>query len=131
MTVNLADLLKGLQNDFGEEIEKAATASGGPSGAYDIELPLDREYRVVVADSKYALAKSSGREQIVITYEVIEPSEFAGAKFQEYMSLQPNNEAASRTLAQTLGALSGADITALESNNKDAFAESLSGSQAV
>lgn len=113
--VSLQDVLKGLQKDFAADYDRAAEATGGPSGAYDVDLPQDREYRAVVTDAKFAPSKSSGREQITITFEITEPAEWAGAKFQEYIDAQPVNEISSRKLASLFGAL---QATAAGSNDE-------------
>lgn len=116
--ISLKDLLGKLQEEHADAITKAQ--EGGPSGQWDADLPLDREYRVTVANCTYGAAKSSGKAQFVFTFEVLEPKEFAGAKFQEYVAENPPNEFASRSMGELFGAL-GANFNP-DSNDKEAFA---------
>lgn len=103
--INLQDLLATLQQDHGEDIKRAAEPTAGVSGAWDIDLPVENEYRVEVVNATYGSSKSSGSPQATLTFQVLEPVEFEGAKFQGYYPLPPNNEASSRKFAELVGAL--------------------------
>lgn len=100
---SLQDVLKSLQEDFGDTIEKAR--EGAPTGSWDVDLPEELEYRCTIVGSEYVAAKSSGKPQAKITFEVNEPEAYAGAKFQGYYQIPPENEASSRKLAELLGSL--------------------------
>lgn len=114
---SLQELLKDLQKDHAKDIARAQ--EGVPSGQWDVELPLDREYRATVANCTYGAAKSSGKPQFVFTFEILEPEEFAGSKFQEYVAETPPNEFAARSMGELFGALGGFEAT---TNDKEAFA---------
>lgn len=103
--INLQDLLVTLQQDHGEDIKRAAEPTAGVSGAWDIDLPVENEYRVEVVNATYGPSKNSGSPQATLTFQVLEPVEFEGAKFQGYYPLPPNNEASSRKFAELVGAL--------------------------
>lgn len=112
---SLQDLL-----GIGDYIDDYEDAKAGktPNSQWDVDLPLDREYRLQVEEATFAPSKSSGKDQITLTYVVLEPEEFAGAKFQEYQSPNPTNTVGSQKLAQLFGALQasfdgfGSDIAA-------------------
>jgi len=112
---SLQDLL-GI-SDYVDDFEDAK-AGKTPNSQWDVDLPLDREYRLQVEAATFAPSKSSGKDQITLTYVVVEPEEFAGAKFQEYQSPNPTNTIGSQKLAQLFGALQasfdgfGSDIAA-------------------
>lgn len=100
----LSDMLGDVLGKNKEAFEKASRGENGPSGAYDTLLPTNLEYRVDIVNSEFKKSQA-GREQIVLTYEVIEPEEFAGCRLQDYIDPKPATENASRGLASKLGAL--------------------------
>ena len=103
--ISLQDLLKDIKKNHGETYENAL-AGKTPQGAWDgPELPLELEYRVRVDKAEFKPSAASGNPQIVLTYEISEPEEFAGRKFQDYYSPKPTNEVGSRKLAELFGAL--------------------------
>lgn len=103
--VSLQDLLKDIKSNHSETF-KNATEGKSPAGAWDgPELPLEFEYRVKVAKAEFKASQASGNQQIVLTYEVMEPTEYEGRKFQDYYSPKPTNEIGSRKLAELFGAL--------------------------
>lgn len=99
--VNLKDLLANLRETNGEDIEKARTNKGN-SGAWDMDLPVELEYRVEVGDAKYG-PSNAGKPQITLTFEVQEPEEWVGAKLQGYTALPAKTEADVRTLSSFVG----------------------------
>jgi hypothetical protein len=103
--MNLQDLLASIQKTNADDIQRAAEPKSGVSGAWDVDLPVEQEYRVEVVNATYGAAKSSGSPQATLTFEVLEPAEYAGAKFQGYYPLPPNNEASVRKFAELVGAL--------------------------
>lgn len=103
--VSLQDLLKDIKSNHGETYENAL-AGKSPADAWDgPELPLELEYRVRVDKSEFKVSKASGNPQIVLTFEVTEPAEYEGRKFQDYYSPKPTNEIGSRKLSELFGAL--------------------------
>lgn len=103
--VSLQDLLKDIKTNHSTTYENALIGKS-PAGAWDgPELPLELEYRVRVDKSELKASQASGNVQIVLTFEIIEPEEFAGRKFQDYYSPKPTNEVGSRKLAELFGAL--------------------------
>lgn len=102
--LKLSDMLGDVLNNNKEAFDKASRGEGGPSGAYDTLLPTNLEYRVDVVKSEFKKSQA-GREQIVLTYEVTEPSEFSGCRVQDYIDPKPSNENSSRALSSKLGAL--------------------------
>lgn len=103
--VSLQDLLKDIKSNHGETYENAL-AGKSPAGAWDgPELPLELEYRVRVDKSEFKVSQASGNPQIVLTFEVTEPAEYEGRKFQDYYSPKPTNEVGSRKLAELFGSL--------------------------
>jgi hypothetical protein len=103
--INLQDLLASLQETNAEDIARAADPKAGVSGAWDIDLPVENEYRVEIVNATYGPSKNSGSPQATLTFQVLEPAEFEGAKFQGYYPLPPNNEASVRKFAELVGAL--------------------------
>lgn len=114
--VTLGDILD-LIGDNQTEYDKAASGQGsGPSSDWETsDLPLTREYRVKVFKAEVKNSKA-GNTQIVLSLEVLEPEEFAGKKFQEYVNPAPTNEVGSKVLSQLFGALR-ADATGLGKND--------------
>lgn len=110
--VNLQDFLGDINKNYKKDMDKAAE---GPSGAFSgPPLPPELEYRVTVDSADYKASKA-GNWQLVVTYEIQEPSEFAGRKIQEYYATQPGNEIAQRKVSQVLGAL-GPDLSGVGSD---------------
>lgn len=108
--VSLQDFLKDVKDNYQDVYEKAS--KGAPSGAFDgPPLPENLEYRVTVDSAEYKPSKA-GNYQIVLTFVISEPEEFAGRKVQEYYSPQPGNEVAQRKLTSMLGSL-GPDLSGL------------------
>lgn len=99
---SLQDLL-GI-TDYQDDFEDAK-AGNTPNSQWDVDLPLTNEYRLSVEEASYGPSKASGKNQIVLTFAVVEPVEFAGAKFQEYISPNPTNTVGSQILAKMFGAL--------------------------
>ncbi len=105
MEVSLQDLLKNLSTNHAETFDKASRGET-PSGAWDgPPLPLNLDYRVAVDSAEYKKSVASGRPQIVLTFEVQEPAEFKGRKFQDYFNPKPDQEVGARKLAELFGAL--------------------------
>lgn len=125
--ISLQELLGNLQKDHADDITKAAEATGG-SGAWDVDLPPTREYRAVVDKCTYGDSKQ-GRPQFTFTFEITEPSEYAGAKFQEYVAEKPQNQWAAKSMAELFGAL-GADF-GYQGKDKNEFAATFEGKTAV
>lgn len=121
-TVNLDDIL-GLIEQNKAEFDKAAEGrSSGPSSDWDTaDLPLTQEYRVKVIDSEVRDSKA-GNTQIVMTVEVLEPVEYAGKKFQDYINPKPTNDIGAKALAQLFGALR-ADATGLGKDDMPIYAQ--------
>lgn len=111
---SLQDLL-GI-GDYTEEFEDAK-AGKAPNSQWDVNLPLNLEYRLTVDTADYSKSKA-GKDQIVLTWAVVEPEAYAGAKFQTYHSPNPTNTVGSQILAKLFGALQasfdgyGTDIAA-------------------
>jgi hypothetical protein len=101
---SLQDLLGTIATEYKEAFDNAANGTGGPTGDWRNDLPLTLEYRVRVDKAEYKNSKA-GVPQIVLTYEVLEPAEYAGAKFQDYQTAQPTTSIGSEILAKTFGAL--------------------------
>lgn len=109
--ISLKDFLSGLNGEYKEVMENAR--DGGPSGAFDgPPMPLDTEYRVTVDTAEYKPSKASGVKQLAVTYEISEPSEFAGRKLQEYYQPAAGNEISLRKFSEVIGCL-GPDLTGL------------------
>ncbi len=106
MEVSLSKLLGDIKRDHQEVIDNAR-AGIAPSGdwANAGDLPLDREYRVVVDSADYGKSKSSGKPQITLVYKVQEPADFAGKKFSDYQGVPPTTDIGAEQLARTIGAL--------------------------
>jgi hypothetical protein len=104
---SLQDILGKIMSQAGEEFERA---KAGPTGNWEVDLPLNLEYRLKVTKAEFSPSKSSGRDQIVLTYEVQEPAEFAGAMIQEYQNPNPDNTIGISVLSKLFGALD-ADMT--------------------
>lgn len=100
---SLASLLGDIKSNYAKEYEDAK-AGKSPAGDWNNDLPLDREYRIEVSKSEYKLSKN-GQPQIVVTYEVLEPVEFAGSKFQDYQGLKPTTTVGSEILSKFLGTM--------------------------
>ena len=107
--LSLKDLLGKIETEQGKTFEDAK-AGIAPNGDWRSDLPLNLEYRLRVTSSEYKPSKSSGNMQIILTYEVVEPAEFKGAKFQEYVNPNPTNAIGVEMLAKLFGALQ-ADLT--------------------
>lgn len=105
MEVSLQDLLGNIAKNHNETFDKASRGET-PTGAWDgPPLPLNLDYRVLVDSAEFKKSVASGRPQIVITFEVQEPAEYKGRKFQEYYSPKPEQEVAACKLAELFGAL--------------------------
>lgn len=126
-TTPLSDLINLIQNTQKEAYDKAYKGET-PTSQWDANLPIDIEYRAVIDKAVYGQSKSSGRDQFTITWEIQEPSEYAGKKFQEYVSPNPTNEAGARQLAELFGALQ-VDLTGF-GENMDAFTAQFEGRSA-
>lgn len=100
----LQDLLGQIQSDHKEAFDNAREGKA-PNGDWNVDLPLNLEYRVRVDKAEYKNSQSSGKPQIVLTYEVVEPAEYQGAKFQDYQSPTPTTTVGAEVLAKTFGAL--------------------------
>lgn len=105
--VSLQDFLKDIKTNHAETYEKAK--EGGPS--FGPLLPINLEYRVTVDSAEYK-ASNAGNMQLVVVYEISEPSEYAGVKVQDYYQPQPGNELAQKKMSSVLGAL-GPDLSGL------------------
>lgn len=101
---SLTDLLGDITKQFGDRMD-AVKEGRAPNSAWDgPPMPLTNEYRVVVDTSTYQPSKA-GKNQFVITYEIQEPTEYAGRKVQAYYNPAPTNEAGSRQLADLFASL--------------------------
>jgi len=116
MSDSLEDLLKSLQKDFGKEYDQGASGQA-PGGNWDVDLPVTLEYRATVTKAEYKPSKQ-GKPQIVLTYEITEPSEYAGTMLQQYVDPKPTQTWQSEQLAKLFGALR-ADLT--KSSDWNAF----------
>lgn len=99
----LQDLLGKIKDEY-QQVYEDARDGKTPNSAWDVDLPVDREYRVKVVEAEYKASKQSGREQFVFTYEVVEPAEYAGAKFQDYQSPNPTTTIGIEMFAKMVGA---------------------------
>lgn len=106
MEVSLSQLLGQVKRDHQEAFDNAK-AGIAPSGdwANAGDLPIDREYRVVVDSAEYGKSKTSGKSQMTLVYKVVEPAEFAGKKFSDYQSMPPTTTIGSEVFSKTIGAL--------------------------
>lgn len=104
---SLSDLLKTIKKDYGKEYQQAADGIA-PGGNWDVDLPVTLEYRALVTKSEFKKS-NQGKDQIVITYEVQEPEEYAGAMLQQYVDPNPTQTWQVEQLAKLFGAL-GADM---------------------
>lgn len=105
MEVSLQDLLGNLAKNHGETMDKASRGET-PTGAWDgPPLPTNLDYRVLVDSAEFKKSVASGRPQIVLTFEVQEPAEFKGRKFQDYYNPKPDQEVGVRKLAELFGSL--------------------------
>lgn len=105
--VNLQDFLGDIKKNYAEDLKKGAE---GPTGSFDgPPLPENLEYRVTVDKAEYKPSKA-GKYQLVLTYEVTEPAEFAGRKVQEYYATEPGNQISQSKMSKMLGAL-GPDLS--------------------
>jgi hypothetical protein len=107
--LSLKDLLGKIETE-GKKAFDDAKAGVAPTGDWRSDLPLNLEYRLVVDSAEYKPSKSTGNPQIVLTYQVQEPAEFAGAKFQDYQSANPTTSIGVEVLAKLFGALQ-ADVS--------------------
>lgn len=107
--LSLKDLLGKIESEQKETFENAK-AGIAPTGDWRNDLPLNLEYRLRVEKSEYKPSKSTGNPQIVLTYEVVEPAEYKGAKFQDYQNPNPTTTIGVEVLAKLFGALQ-ADMT--------------------
>lgn len=107
----LQQLLGDILKNHGEAYENAKEGKS-PNSVWDAagKLPMDIEYRLRVDTAVYTPSKASGKPQIVLTYEVVEPADYAGAKFQDYVNPNPTNTMGTEILAKLFGALQ-ADMT--------------------
>lgn len=126
---SLQDLIGTIKTQHADRFEDAKEGKG-PSGMWDgPPLPLNNEYRVVVDSTAYSPSKSTGKMQFVFTYEITEPSEFAGRKLQDYVSPTPTNQIGSEQLANLFGALR-ADLDGW-GDNFEAFVKQFEGRTAI
>jgi len=101
---SLQDLLNSIKNDYAKEFDQAASGVG-PSGNWDIDLPVTQEYRAIVTKSEFGKSKSGGKDQIIITYEVQEPEQYKDAMLQQYVDPNPTQTWQTESLAKLFGAL--------------------------
>lgn len=122
----LGDLIKGLQTEYGENLERADT---GPAGGFDgPPLPETIEYRLEVVKGEYKASKQ-GNQMVVLTLEVLEPEEWAGRKVQE--NLMAGGESWAREkFAKTVSAL-GVSLSGISGDDWDGFAQLFVGQTAV
>lgn len=102
----LQDLLGDILKDHQEAFEQAARGDRPTSSWDGPPLPLELEYRVEV-DTSVFKTSNAGREQIAMTFVVLEPEEYAGRKFQDYYAPKAGNEVGARQFAQMVGAFQG------------------------
>lgn len=124
----LEELLGDIMKDHQGAYDKGASGET-PSGAWDgPPLPLNLEYRVEVVQSVFKQS-AAGRDQIALTYEILEPEEHAGRKFQEYYAPKATNEVGAQQFAHLLGVYKA--TVAGWGNNWDGFAAQFEGKTAV
>lgn len=119
----LGNLLGDLATEFPAEIEGKNPNSGfdGPP------LPSTRQYRAVVSRAEWRQAQSSGKYSYSITFEVTEPSEFAGKKFSEYYSLDAASGSIGREKFARLIGESGIDLKTADTSSEASFAKEFEG----
>lgn len=100
--VTLQSLLGHVQKQVFDDAKAGKTPQSGWDEA--AKLPLTQEYRVRVDSSKLAPSKA-GNLQFTLTFEVLEPAEYKGAKFQDYQNPAPTNTMGSEMLSKFYGAL--------------------------
>lgn len=101
--MTLTELLGKIKTEHKDAYEGAKEGRAPNSAWETADLPLTHEYRLTVDSAEYKTSQS-GREQFVITYEVVEPAEYAGKKFQDYQSPNPTNTVGTEMLAKFFGA---------------------------
>lgn len=128
--MTLQELLGKIKTEHKSAYEGARDGRAPNSAWETADLPLTQEYRLVVDSAEYKTSQASGREQFVITYEVVEPSEYAGKKFQDYQSPNPTNTIGTEMLAKFFGAF---QLTLDESFGSDfsAFIKQIEGRTVV
>lgn len=102
-TQSLASLLGDIKANYASQYDDAK-AGKNPAGDWNNDLPLDREYRIECTKAEYKPSKA-GNPQIVITWEVLEPTEFAGSKFQDYQGMKPTTTVGGEILSKFLGTM--------------------------
>jgi hypothetical protein len=130
-TQSLQDLIGSLKDKFGDRMDAIAEGKN-PSGAWDgPPMPLNWEYRAEIDSAEYKPSKATGKPQFVVTYVILEPSDFRGRKVQAYYSPTPANEGAQRQFADFVAALR-CDLTiGLTTNDYEGFIKQTVGRTAV
>lgn len=80
MSVNLGDFLGNLKDEYGQNLEEADKVTGAWSGP---ALPLNQEYRIKIVEGEWKTS-NAGKENVVVTWEIVEPVEFAGRRGRNY-----------------------------------------------
>lgn len=89
MAVNLGSFLGDLKDEYGEDLQEANKSVGGAwSGP---PLPANQEYRIRVVEGEWKTS-NSGKENVVITWEIVEPEEFAGRRGRNYYGTDTSNQ---------------------------------------
>lgn len=124
---SLEDFLGDITKNYKKDIDKARD---GVQGSWDTsDMPVTREYRATITGSQVKMS-NAGNQQIVLTYTVTEPEEFAGRLLQDYIATDAKNEMSARKFAETIGALS-IDLSGLSGNDYENLAQRFLGANAV
>ncbi len=98
MSVNLGDFLGDLKDEYGENLEEADKVTGAWSGP---PLPLNQEYRIRIVEGEWKTA-NSGKDNVVITWEIVEPAEFAGRRGRNYYGTSDPNKITKEQFARLI-----------------------------
>lgn len=122
---SLASLLGNIKQNYAKDYDDAK-AGKNPAGDWNADLPLDLEYRIECVKSEYKSSKA-GNPQLVLTWEVLEPVEYAGSKFQDYQGMKPTTTAGGEILSKFLGTLGAS----LDVTDEEAFGKQFEGKTVV
>ena len=123
--------------DGAKEEFKDALAGKRTGGGFDgPPLPQNLQYRGQISRGEWRQAQTSGKWSFSMTFEVLEPEEFAGRKFTEYYSIGSDTNNIGREKLATLIGASGVDANSFDRTGdveKDnaAFAKLFEGTQYV
>lgn len=122
----LGNVLGDLATEFPEAIEGKNPNSGfdGPP------VPSTRQYRAEITRGEWRQSQG-GKWSYSITFEITEPSEYAGKKFSEYYSIDASAGTIGREKFARLIGESGIDLKTADTSSEAAFAKEFEGKKFV